>query len=87
MFTGTFFGKVLPESAFVTLGTMPRMKIQTILPDGNMDYDAQVVIDTVQIMVVAHSRIPVGNLETPRNSVGKVVRGIVDAFGFIEGRG
>ena len=63
------------------------MKIQTILPDGNMDYDAQVVIDTAQIMVLAHSRIPVDNLETPRNSVGKVVRGIVDAFGFIEGRG
>ena len=71
---------------FVTLGPIPRMKIQTILPDGNMDYDAQVVIDSAQIMVVAHSLISIDNLETLRNVVGKVVRGIVDAFGHIESR-
>ena len=87
MFTYTFFGKVLPERTFVTLGPIPKMKIQTILPDGNMDYEAQVVIDTAQIMVVAHSPISIADLETLRNSVEKVVRGIVDAFGYIEGRG
>ena len=59
MFTYTFFGKVLPERTFVTLGPIPKMKIQTILPDGNMDYEAQVVIDTAQIMVVAHSPISI----------------------------
>ena len=52
-----------------------------------MDYDAQVVINTAQIMVVAHSVESVDNLETLRNSVENVIRGIVDAFGYIEGRG
>ena len=52
-----------------------------------MDYDAQVVINSAQIMVVVHCQDPVDDLETLRNSVETVVRGIVDAFGYVEGRG
>ena len=38
-----------------------------------MDYDAQVVIDSAQIMVVAHSLISIDNLETPCGmSLGKL---------------
>ena len=87
MFIYIFFGKVLPERAFVTLGPIPRMGIRTILTDTIIDYDAQVVISAAQIMVVAHSNASIDDLETLRNSVETVVRGVVDAFGYIEGRG
>ena len=87
MFIYTFFGKVLPERAHVTLGPIPRMGIRTILTDGFMDVDAQVVISTAQILVVVHSQNPIDNLESLRNSVDQLVRGLVDAFGYIEGRG
>ena len=83
----TFFGRVLPERAFVTIGPIPRMGIRTILTDGVMDYDAQVVISAAQVMVVVHSRSQIDDLDTLRNSVETVVRGVVDAFGYIEGRG
>ena len=87
MFIYTFFGKVLPERAFVTLGPIPRLGIRTILTDGNMDYDAQVVINTAQIIVVVHSHNSINDLATLRNSIETVVRGVVDTFGYIEGRG
>ena len=83
----TFAGKVLPERAFVTLGPIPRIKIRTILTDDVMDLDAHVVINSAQVMVVVRSAKPIDNLETLRNTVESVVRGIVDAFGYIEGRG
>ena len=87
MFTYTFSGKVLPERAFVTLGPIPRMGVRTILTDGAMDYDAQVIINTAQIIVVVNSHDSIDDLETLRNSVEALVRGVVDAFGYIEGRG
>ena len=77
----------MPERAFVTLGPIPRMGIRTILTEGVMDFDAQVVISTAQIIVVVHSHDSIDDLETLRNSVETVVRGVVDAFGYIEGRG
>ena len=83
----TFIGKVLPERAFVTLGPIPRIGIRTILTDGVMDCDAQVVINAAQVIVVVHSRDSIEDLQTLRNSVETVVRGFVDAFGYIEGRG
>ena len=87
MFTYTFAGKVHPERAFVTLGPIPRLGIRSILIDEVMEYDAQVVISTAQIIVVAHCQEQVSDLETLRNSVETVVRGIVDSYGYIEGRG
>ena len=87
MFVYTFAGKVLPERAYVTIGPIRPMKVQIILLDGVLEYEAHIFINTAQIMFVARSNEPIENLETLRNSVEQVVRSIVDAFGYIEGRG
>ena len=86
-FNYTFAGKVLPERTYVTLGPIPRLKIRTDLGHKVNEISADVVINTAQIMVVARSVEPFNNLETLRNSIESTVRGIVDAYGYIEGRG
>ena len=57
-------------------------------PHGNMDFDAQAVINTAQIIVVVHSHNSINDLATLRNGGSiTVVRGVVDTFGKIPGHG
>ena len=86
IFAYTFTGKVLPERTYVSIGPFPTFNVHVDLPEGGVDFDADVVIDTAQVAVVVRSHLEIPDLETLRNSVEHVVRGIVDAFGYIEGR-
>ena len=86
LFIYVFAGKVLPERTYVSIGPFPTFNVHVDLPDDVIDFEADVVIDNAQIAVVVRSNQQIGSLETLRNTVEHVVRGIVDAFGYIEGR-
>ena len=86
-YTYTLSGRVHPERTYVTLGPIPHCRIETRMGDAPLVLDAHIRIDNAQIMVVASCEERIENLETLRNSVESAVRGVVDAFAFIEGRG
>ena len=86
-YTYTLSGRVHPERTYVTLGPIPHCRIETRMGDATLALDAHIRIDNAQIMVVASCEERIENLETLRNSVESAVRGVVDAFEFIEGRG
>ena len=86
IFAYTFAGKVLPERTYVSIGPFPTFNVHVGLPEVSIDFEANVVIDNAQVAVVVRSHLEIANLETLRHSVEHVVRGIVDAFGYIEGR-
>ena len=86
-FTYTFSGTVHPERAYVTLGPIPRCRIETRLVDTVLAIDAHILISNAQILVVAICQEKIEDLETLRNTVESAVRGTVDAFGYTEGRG
>ena len=86
-FTYTFSGRVHPERTYVTLGPLPRCRIETRLDESVLTVDAHIMIDNAQILVVANSEERIEDIATLRNSVESAIRGIVDSFGYIEGRG
>jgi hypothetical protein len=78
-------GKVLPERADVTIGPIKDCNIR--VPELSIEFSAAIAICASQIMVGVRSEESIDDWETLRNIVEAVVRNIVDAFGFIEGRG
>ena len=87
MFTYTFSGRVHPERTYVTLGPIPRCRIETRLVDEIIVLDAHIMIDNAQVLVVANCQQKIEDLNTLRNIVQSAVQGAVDAFSYIEGRG
>ena len=85
-YTYMFSGRVHPERAYVTLSPI-RCTIETRMADSVLLLNAHIKIDNAQVLVVATTEERVDNLETVRNSVESAVRGAVDAFSFVEGRG
>ena len=86
-FTYTFSGRVHPERTYVTIDGIPPCRIETRLTDSVLIVDTHIMIDNAQILVTADCEEQIDDLETLRNSVESTVRGIVDSFGYVEGRG
>lgn len=87
MFIYTFAGKVLPERAHVTLGHIPGLAIEATFPDSTMACEAEIIVSNAQLLLVLRSEEPVVDLWTLRNTIEQIVRGIVDSYGYVEGRG
>ncbi|MFH1142070.1 MAG: hypothetical protein V1724_10565 [Chloroflexota bacterium] len=78
-----FSGKVFPERAAVTIRFPYVLDVE--LPAGMSRINATVLIAASQVSVVVDGEIT--DLETLRNYVELIVRHLVDAYGYIEGRG
>ncbi len=83
--TYIFNGKVLPERASVTIG--PIEPVTVVVPDIPLRFQAIITICASQILITVNNDNSINDLETLRNCVEAIVRNIVDAYGYIEGRG
>lgn len=90
MFTYIFTGTVLPERANVHI-LIPRDRPLSCiidLPGGEvMQFDASITIGASQVSVVIKSELEIADLATLKNHVESFVGSVVDAFGYLEGRG
>ena len=90
MFTYVFTGTVLPERANVHIGIPPDRPLSCVLniPDAQaIQFDASIAINASQVAVVIKSPQQIDDLPTLKNYVEYFVRSVVDAFGYLEGRG
>ena len=85
MATYIFNGKVLPERACVTIGPVETATV--VIPDIPLRFQAAITICASQILIAVNTDNSIKDLETLRNCVEAIVRNIVDAYGYIEGRG
>lgn len=85
MNTYTFSGKVLPERANVNI--MPPLKIEMEAKDAGISGKATVSIGVSQISVVFNTENSNVDLPTLKNYVEDIVSSLVDAYGYLSGRG
>lgn len=89
MFSYTLTGTVLPERTYVSIpsNTGEPLHIVHNNPMLGFNFDAYITIAVAQVLVVVKSSKEIQELEGLRNAIEFIVRGIVDAFGYITGRG
>ena len=89
MFTYTLNGTVLPERTYVSITSNTGEPLHIVHNDPTLgfNFDAYITIAVAQVMVVVKSASEIRDLEGLRNAIEFIVRGIVDAFGYIKARG
>lgn len=90
MFTYVFSGIVIPERAAVAITFDPPVHITCRIPVGanqSLVLETSLAIIASQVSVIAKSERVIEDLWTAHNYIEQMVRSVVDAFGYIEGRG
>lgn len=85
MGTYIFTGKVLPERAAVSVTTPLQLKVQA--KDADVEFKATISIAVSQVSVVVKTSEETVDIGTLRNYVEHFVRSVIDAYGYISGRG
>lgn len=84
MSTYIFSGKIMPERADVSVS---KISIQILAEDAGINGDAIVSIGASQVSVVIETIDKNAGLPTLKNYVEYLVRTVVDAYGYLTGRG
>ena len=87
MFSYTFNGKVLPERAHVSISSDPPFQINHNDEYLGLSFVVYLTISLSQILCVVNSEDEIVDLATLRNIVENMIRSMVDAMGYVEGRG
>jgi hypothetical protein len=78
---------VLPERAWVTINDGKQIKLHSQRSDWGLDFDLTVSIGAAQVSAVVSSPTEIGDVATLKNVISDSVSTVVDAFGYLEGRG
>lgn len=84
MSTYIFSGKIMPERANVSVS---RLSIQVLAEEAGINVDAIVSINASQVSIVIETTDKNADLSTLKNYVEYLVRTVVDAYGYLSGRG
>jgi len=84
MVTYIFTGKVMPERANVNISAPP---FHVEAKDAGISFDAIVSIGASQVSVVLNTETVNADLSTLKNYVEDTVKILVDAYGYLSGRG
>jgi len=86
-YTYTFIGRVLPERTWVTINDGKPINLRVQRSDWGIDCDMNISIGVAQVSVVITSATKIDDLFTLKNIVSDEVSTVLDAFGYLEGRG
>lgn len=84
MSTYIFSGKIMPERANVSVSTL---SIKVLAEEAGINVDAIVSINASQVSIVIETTDKNADLPTLKNYVEYLVRTVVDAYGYLSGRG
>lgn len=85
MNTYIFNGRILPER--VSADMAPDQELKVSIPEANLDFDVTISIRASQVAIIVDSASQVTDVGTLKNQVERLLRIIVDANGYLEGRG